>query len=160
MTADDTYHPQKMLFTEQDFALMSWHDNPIHAVAFGPGPGEVCFDIDYIFKWEQPLPNERYYRFWISPATLVFEDVSDLKVEHDASYTGLTILRINREDATKDGVALPKPAWNWTLHCVEATWTLRATGYRQLVRRPPTLLAKQRLAHDERGGFSFTDVGN
>ena len=133
---------------------MGWHDNPIHAFAFGPRPHEVSFDIDYIFKWEQPLPGEKYYRFWISPATLVFEEVFDLKVDH-AAYAGLTILNVERAEVTKGGVSFPKKLWNWKLDCVEATWTICASGYRQFIRRQPVLLGQQRLTEEERGGFSF-----
>lgn len=150
----DAYQAEKSLFTDQDFESMGWHDNPIHAFAFGPGSREVSFDIDYIFKWEQPLPDEKYYRFWISPATLVFEDVFDLKIEHDA-YAGLTILGVEREEVKKAGVAFPKKLWNWKLDCVEATWTICAHGYRQFIRRPPILVRQQRLTDEQRAGFSF-----
>ena len=145
---------EKTLFTEQDFDSMGWHDNPIHAVAFGPAAREVSFDIDYILKWEQPLPGEKHYRFWISPATLVFEDVYDLKIEHDA-YAGLTILGMEREEFKKDGVAFPGNLWTWKIDCVEATWTICARGYRQFIRRQPVLLGQQRLAQEQRGGFNF-----
>src|ERR1700712_5762253 len=116
-----SYTPSKVYFTDADFSAMGWHDNHVYGIAFGPGEREVSFDIDYIFKWEQPLPGEKHYRFWISPATLVFEDVYDLKVEHDA-HAGLTILGVEREEVKKDGVVFPKKLWSWKLDCVEATW--------------------------------------
>jgi len=153
MTSDG-YLAEKTLFTEQDFETMGWHDNPIHAFAFSPEKREVSFDIDYIFKWEKPLTGEKHYRFWVSPATLVFEDVFDLKIAHD-SYAGLTILDIEREEVKRDGVEFPKKLWSWKIDCVEATWTICAHGYRQFIRRQPVLTGQQRLTAEQRGGFSF-----
>jgi hypothetical protein len=152
--ATDGFQTEKMLFTEQDFDTMGWHDNPIHAFAFGPADREVSFDIDYIFKWEQPLPGEKYFRFWISPATLVFENLFDLKIKHDA-YAGLTILGIEREESKKEGVFLPMKSWKWKIDCVEASWEFYATGYRQLIRKPPVLFGQQRLSLEQRQGYSF-----
>src|SRR5262249_31593016 len=143
--SSEAYELEKSLWTDADFDRMGWHDNPVHAVAFGPGEQELTFDIDYIFKWEEPLPGERYYRFWISPATLTFESVIDLNISHDA-YVGLTILEITRElSETPDGFR--KPLWKWTLACVEGAWQFRASGYRQFIRRPPVLCAEQCLGH-------------
>jgi hypothetical protein len=62
----EAYKLEKTLWTDADFERMDWHDNPVHAIAFGPASRELSLDIDYIFKWEQPLPGEKHYRFWIS----------------------------------------------------------------------------------------------
>jgi hypothetical protein len=146
---------QKTFFTEEDFETMGWHDNPVHAIAFGSGRREVSLDIDYILKWEHPLPDEKHYRFWVSPATLVFEDILDFKMEHSA-YAGLTILEIEREEAQKESASLPKKLWKWKIECVEASWQFYATGYRQFIRKPPALIARQRLSLEQRQGFGFT----
>lgn len=150
--AIEAYKPEKMLWTDKDFEQMGWHDNPIHALAFQPESHEVSLDIDYIFKWEQPLSGENHYRFWISPATLVFEDVFDLKVNHDG-YAGLTILGIERRETGKPELRFPKKIWKWRIDCGEAKWELCATGYRQLIRKPPELLGRQLLTYEQRGGY-------
>lgn len=41
---------------------------------------KLLFDIDYIFKWVGP-EEDGYYRFWISPATLIFENVYDVNID-------------------------------------------------------------------------------
>jgi hypothetical protein len=152
---NQTYKPEKTFWTEEDFARMGWHDNPVQAVAFGPGERELALDIDYIFKWEEPLAGEKQYRFWISPATLVFEDVLGLKISHDA-YAGLTILGIDRKEPHTHDERAPKRLWDWTINCVEAIWEFRASGYRQFIRRSPELLSQQRLDYDQRGGYDFS----
>lgn len=153
----DIYQLNKTLFTEDDFDEMGWHDNQIHAIAFGPVHYELSFDIDYIFKWEQPLPGEKGYRFWISPATLVFENVYDLKIEQPYPYyAGLTMMDIYREEMEKERAwPVDKKVWKWTLDCLEASWVFSATGYRQFIRRKPVLLDQQRLEYDQRHGYSF-----
>jgi hypothetical protein len=152
--ATESYVLEKMFWTDADFDRMGWHDNPIHAVAFGPGPYELSFDIDYIFKWEQPLPGEVHYRFWISPATLVFEDVLELKVSHDA-YAGLIIADIQRRETPEAQARPGRKLWSWTVDCVEGVWQLTAAGYRQCIRKPPVLWAKQHLDFDQRGGYNL-----
>jgi len=153
----DAYNFDRVLFTEDDFDAMSWHDNPIHAIAFGPGDYELSLDIDYIFKWEQPLPGEKGYRFWISPATLVFENVYDLQVNQPYPYyAGLTITGVLREEMEKErGWPANKKVWKWTLGCLESGWMFSATGYRQFIRKPPILFNEQRYDIEERQGYSF-----
>ena len=150
----ETYIPEKTFWTDEDFNRMGWHDNPIHAVAFGLAPYELSFDIDYIFKWEQPLPGQVHYRFWISPATLVFEEVFNLRISHDA-YAGLTISGIQRAETEKEEARPGKKLWNWTISCVEGVWQLTAGGYRQCIRKEPVLWPRQRLDFDQRGDCSF-----
>ena len=73
------YTPEKWLWTDADFEQMGWHDVHIHGFAFGAYT--LTFDIDYTFRWVDPAPGETYYRFWLSPATLVFDDVSDVQLD-------------------------------------------------------------------------------
>ena len=59
---------------------MGWHDSRIHAVAFLTEKFELAFDIDYILRWVQPSEDE-YHRFWVAPATLVFENIHEVKFD-------------------------------------------------------------------------------
>src|SRR2546425_10980345 len=69
---------EKFLLTEEDFEKMGWHDSHIYAVAFR-GNYEFALDIDYIIKWVQPSKDDYCIKFWISPCTLIFENVYHLK---------------------------------------------------------------------------------
>jgi hypothetical protein len=92
------YKPEKLVWSESDFEMMGWHDCPIYGIHLADN---VAFDIDYIFKW---VLNEqdRNYEFWISPATLVFEQARSLKIEIDLDFVnGLEIAEIHQEKLEK-----------------------------------------------------------
>lgn len=137
---------------------MSWHDVPIHAFAFGPKAFELSFDIDYLYRWLDPLPGEKYYRFWIGPATLVFENVYATSIDTGAE-SGLIILEIQRDDGKPSTVHQSLTDWEWRFACVEGEFTFRSTGFRQNVRKPPILLSAQHLSLEQRGGYSFECPG-
>jgi hypothetical protein len=93
----DTYELEKWLWTEIDFEIMGWHDCHIYAIAFVSEKFEIAFDIDYIFEWVYPKPNEKYFSFWVSSATLVFENAYNIEFDI-SSYNGeLEIDLIKRE---------------------------------------------------------------
>jgi hypothetical protein len=148
------YVLEKLFFTEEDFPAMGWHDNPIHAIAFASDSRELLLDIDYILKWEQPRAGKKHFRFWIGPATLVFENVAELSLSHEY-YGGVTILSIEREEYQKEKWPASKRLWKWNFDCVEGSWMIAASGYRQFIRRQPVLLDTQVLKLADRGGYSF-----
>jgi hypothetical protein len=68
----------------------SWHDDWIHGfVLREPQPdrqlwhSELVLDIDHIVEWVKPEPGSSFIRVRIAPATLVFHDVSDLRMAID-----------------------------------------------------------------------------
>src|SRR5262245_12604288 len=82
----DPIQLQKATWTDTDFDTMGWHDVALHAIAIEPVqdyPGRVLLDIDYIVKWEPPPTPAASFGFWMSPATLVFDEASDLAGEID-----------------------------------------------------------------------------
>ncbi len=153
--SNETYTIEKALFTEADYDRMSWHDAPIHALALGAVDFELSLDIDYIYQWIDPPPGETYYKFWLGPATLVFERVYDLKFDLHSHQGSLTVLGIERSDGKPSRVSDALTDWLWTLDCLEGDVTFRATGFRQFARRPAVLVSKQMLTASERGGYSF-----
>ncbi len=89
-----SYKLEKSVWTDVDFETMGWHDCIIHA--FCPGENnQMLLDIDYIFKWVQ---TGKTFKFWVSPRTLVFENVYDIKSQIDGCYGGLEIDKISREN--------------------------------------------------------------
>jgi hypothetical protein len=99
MTQD--YEVEKWIWTEDDFDIMGWHDSKIHALAFVPEDFEIAFDIDYIFQWIHPKPNETYFKFWVAPATLVFENVHDVEFDIESYNGDLEIDGVTRKDPGK-----------------------------------------------------------
>jgi hypothetical protein len=137
---------------------MGWHDVTVHAFALVPEQFELLLDIDYILKWEEPEPPEVHYTFWISPATLVFKGVQDIKISFDIdNIQDIDLQGIKRE------CAVPAPSrelvdWSWIIEANQGTLRFRATGYKQYFRRGPIRMKEQSLDVRQRGGLSFERV--
>ena len=70
--------------TEQDLDQLSWHDNHCHGfriMAGVHGAGQLILDLDYILEWRRA--TESTFQFLIVPATLTFQQVTNLKIELD-----------------------------------------------------------------------------
>jgi hypothetical protein len=138
----DKYELEKWLWTESDFEMMGWHDSRVYAVAFSPEKFEIVFDIDYIFQWVHPKQDEKFFSFWVSAATLVFENTYDFKFDISSYSGGLEIDCIKREDvgSPKNGEYIGKgKEWIWTIECQEGEIKFRSAGYKQYVRSKPKL---------------------
>jgi len=144
----EMYKPEKLVWSESDFEIMGWHDCPIYGILFADN---VAFDIDYIFKW---ILNEQngHYKFWISPATLVFEQARNLKIEIDSDFiNGLEIADIHQQK-------LENNEYKYHIEIQEGDIHLVASGYRQYIRKNPVLKYSQGLTDKERDGYSFTII--
>lgn len=155
---NEIYQLEEWVWSEADFEVMGWHDSRIHALAFLPDDFEMVFDIDYIVKWVHPQPNETHFKFWVSPATLVFENVYDVEFELE-SYAG----RLEIDDIERDDERPPRNArhigkqteWKWSVRCQEGEIRFRSTGYKQYIRTHPVFSVSQALDLQSRG-FSFS----
>lgn len=148
------YIIEKWIWTEADLGVMGWHDCRIHATAFFPEDFEFVLDIDYIFEWIDPLPNETYFKFWVAPATLIFKNVHDLEFDIDSTDGGLEIDTIEREDESRpiNAEFIGKDnEWLWTIVCQEGEIRLRSIGYEVFIRTAPQLTQSQTLDRKARG---------
>jgi hypothetical protein len=153
----DPYVLEKWVWTAADFELMGWHDARVHAIAHIPEEWEFLLDLDYILKWNEPLPPAEHFSFWSAPATLVFQNVSALRIDVEP-LSALEIADIRRSDPQppRDGFHDPTAMhWLWTLEFFNGAIEFRSTGYRQYIRQAPVHNRMQYLALDQRGGFSF-----
>jgi hypothetical protein len=155
------YRPEKSVWTEDDFHEMGWHDTAIHAIAFPAEAFEIAFDIDYIFKWIKPAEGEKSYRFWISPATLVFWNVIELSIDLSPQEI-ITLQSIDRRDpgTPRNAEYIERDTdWRWTIDGHHGEITFRACGFNQFTRLAPLLSNRQILSDGERGGFSIERPG-
>ena len=60
----ERYHLEKAIWSESDLENMGWHDTFIHAISFSED-SKFLLDIDYIFKWIDPVKEETYFKFWL-----------------------------------------------------------------------------------------------
>lgn len=142
------YSLEKWIWSNHDFDKMGWHDCLIYALKFDD---KVSFDIDYIFKWNQPEVDGMPFTFWISPVTLVFENVSLFKVNFIMDFVnGLEI----------DGISKSKigSSTEWIIETQEGSITIHSDSFQQIVRRRPTLQFNQFIPSDERGSQYFSEI--
>jgi hypothetical protein len=136
---------------------MFWHDCKIYAIAFDEFNYKLMFDLDYIFKWVSP-EDDGYYRFWISPATLIFENVYDLDISL-GSTVGTIIESLERANPSKPNNSdyINKDIeWEWTIETRNGVISFKSVGYTQYVRKAPVYKKAQEIDFKERGGYSFS----
>jgi hypothetical protein len=137
---------------------MGWHDCRVHAVSVTEydddtlPPTRLLLDLDYIVAWVEPAPRERHFTFWITPATLVFEQAWDIAGSFGPLHEAPEIADIHRLDPPDDR---PESLWHVEGHNFDLR--LRARGYRQHLRLPPQHVQRQLLTMGQRGGVSFTE---
>jgi hypothetical protein len=154
-------------YTEADFDELSWHDCSIWGMALQNGGGEPVFepadlalDIDFIVEWLRGVGAPA--RFRVAPATLVFHNVTDLRIKMDTTHSGAdyrmalspwAILRIERRPIESPEVYPGTQFYAWTL--VLGTPTpgeihFGASGFTQELRADPVLTEHQSLTIAER----------
>ncbi|WDZ82851.1 hypothetical protein [Micromonospora cathayae] len=159
---DVPVHPpsglSKATWNEADHPVMGWHDCRIHAVSVGEydddtlPPARLLLDLDYIVRWVDPVRPATHFTFWIAPATLVFERAWQITGTIGPAHDLLEIADLHRLDPPDDH---PEPLWH--IEGQNFDLRLRASGYRQHLRRPPRHVPRQLLTMAERGGLSFAE---
>lgn len=153
----EKYILDKWLWSTYDFEKMCWHDCKIHAVAFDEFHYKLLFDIDYIFKWIGP-EDDGYYGFWISPVTLIFENVYDIDISL-SSTLGTIIESLDRTTPSKphNSDYIKKDVeWEWTIETTNGLISFKSVGYTQYIRKAPVYKKVQEIDFEERGGYSFS----
>lgn len=150
----------KTVWDNSDFEDMGWHDNSLHAIAFEPlptQPGRLLVDLDYIVGGACAVPPSKTPIFWICPATLVFEDASDLTCDVDMRGWGFRVTLTGIERSGPD----PHGRFEWTLTGWGAAFNVNlfAPNFKQYLRRPPLQASGPWLTVEERGGLSFEEQG-
>jgi hypothetical protein len=146
--------------TNADFARLSWHDDTLYGLRLEVGDrthgdwrSELVLDVDHIVEWV--CGADRSARFRVAPATLVFHDVTDLRVAldwgdsgHQIALTEPQIDRITRALVRDQKICLDRPYYRWR---IAFNWLpggelgFGASGVGQTLRAAPVLLDQQRL---------------
>jgi len=153
----ESFKLDKHIWTQDDFKYMGWHDATIWSSFANTEEYEFSFDLDYIFKWVDPIGEEKYFKFWVAPVTMVFENVSDIKFDIESRQGDIEIANLHMENPklTPNGKFTE---YTFRFECQEGIITLQATGYNMYVRQTPTLSKSQSLELDVRGGVNFGKV--
>jgi hypothetical protein len=145
---------EKIVWTEADFDKMGWHDAHIWGMIANPDEFEYLIDMDYIFEWINPKEDEEYYKFLISPVTMVFENAYDIRFDIESQNGEIEISDLYMENSrkTKNGNLIEH---TFRFECQQGNISLIATGFKMYVRQNPILLNKQSFDFKERGGINF-----
>jgi len=154
------YQLEKTVWTDADFDLMSWHDATLWSMVADPDAFLFLLDLDYIFQWVPPEPNETYFKFWVAPVTMVFENAHTIGIDIHSAQGHIEIAGLYREaPALTPNGAFTEHTYHF--ECREGDVRIRATGFKMFVRRPPSLLGVQSFSLAERSGVSFSrNVGD
>ncbi|MBE3654943.1 hypothetical protein [Vibrio navarrensis] len=149
-----TFELEKEIWTEQDFNIMGWHDATIWSMTANSSKFEYLLDLDYIFQWVSPQENETYFKFWVSPVTMVFENAFDinLDIESQQGLIEVADLHMENPELTPNGKFI---SHTYRFECQEGELSLKSTGFKMYVRQHPKLLQVQSFELDERGGVNF-----
>ncbi|MBL1411085.1 hypothetical protein [Sphingobacterium faecale] len=158
------YKLEKTIWTEADYEGMGWHDANIYGFVFhndnaDSATTDLIFDIDYIFKWVQPVPPKDNFSFWVAPCTLRFENTFALEIDIDRRG-GLTDmfevadLHLLSKSEEKEN----KWIYEWVIELQDGRIAFKATGFKQIVRQEPVLSDSQVLTLVQRNGISFSQT--
>lgn len=150
----EAYELEKPIWTEDDFKVMGWHDAKVWGLLANPQKWEYLIDLDYIFNWVHPKEGEKYFKFWVSPVTMVFENAHDVVIDIESQQGNIEIAELFMEDPRLS------PNGKFTQHtyrfeCQEGVISLVATGFKMYVRQKPRLIQVQSLSLNERNGINF-----
>jgi hypothetical protein len=149
------YQLEKYLFTDADFDTMNWHDCHIHAFSFNDDY-ELLVDIDYMFEWVKPKKGSRYYKFWIAPCTLIFENVHQVEFELEGQQPIIDYIERTNPQATVAAEYLGKEfEYDWDMVMINGEMTFKSAGFKQYVRQAPILIRGQKLGLKTRGRICF-----
>jgi hypothetical protein len=157
----DKIEIEKNIWTQDDFEIMGWHDSNIYGLTIEKGEdnwtADLLLDIDYIFKWIQPVPPVQTFTFWIAPCTLIFKETFDLQMDFATDGGCLDLLEVADLYLTsKTEQEKNKYIYEWTIELQQGQIKLKSYGFEQIVRQEPVHIGQQVMTLEERGGISFS----
>ncbi|WP_444918337.1 hypothetical protein [Microbulbifer sp. JMSA003] len=112
-------------------------------------------DLDYIFQWIHPREGETYFKFWVAPVTMVFENAYNILLDVESRQGELEVadLHMVNERKTKNGRF---DEYDFRFDCQEGEFKISATGFKMYVRKAPILQGGKALNYKLRGGIDFS----
>ena len=142
--------------TDAEYDEMSWHDSFIHGFSMDQTDlrSDLVIDIDHIVDWRC---EEERTEFLISPASLTFHDVTDLRLVIDwgesgyiKSVFGMYIIDIYREMVETKMRFERYYRWIIELNDSNSSIAMGASGYTHFQRKEPIWVDRQGLTKDQR----------
>lgn len=143
-----SYELEKCILTEGDFEIMSWHDSRIYKMALKE---DLEFDIDYIFKWNQPDLEGLPFTFWVAPATLVFKKAKILSFDFEVAMEDVFEIDYIERQVEEDKTT-------WLIVTQRGEIEFSCEGFDQYIRQKPLFQFGQTVPYRERRGTSLERV--
>lgn len=162
-TENEIFELDKLIWTQDDYEQMGWHDCGIYGLAFLPvdetGVSHLVFDIDYIFKWVNPVPPKQNFSFWVAPCTLIFKNAFALTINIDKRGNATDVLEIaDLHLVDKTEQETNKFIYEWTIELQEGQINFKSSGFDQIVKQQPIYTDGQSLTLKERNGINFSQT--
>ena len=143
----------EQVWTHDQFEEMSWHDNHVHSIRIVEGihgSGMLVLDLDYILEWICDVDGSR---FRITPATLTFHEVTDLRISLDyaaatAALGPFSIHAIERRTESRERYVAQ--IWKILINWPRGEIVFEATGFEQRAIGRPVVSENQVLRPAER----------
>ena len=137
----------RMHFDDTDLDDLGFHDCHITNLSWDDAAFSFIVKLDYIVKWLTPGPNEQAFRFWISAAVLVFENVDDVEVglQWQNARMVCCINNLLRQEFRLTPNGTKQWHWLFDLHEPSGQISLWATGFQLKLLDTPVLSESQRL---------------
>jgi hypothetical protein len=146
---------QHDIWTAVQFSEMSWHDNHVHGFSIRGGEhgsGELILDLDYIVEWICGVGERAQFR--VAPATLAFQQVTDLRIDLDYASVTAALGPFSIGEIRREPIQYPTgwTTYRWT---IDVNWprgaiTFQAPGFTQVLRGPAMVTSEQWLDPAER----------
>jgi hypothetical protein len=144
----------KGISTEKDFEQMGWHDATVYGLRLN---NDLELDIDYILQWNEPDLEGFKFTFWVAPATLVFKNIKNLRLEVEINPDKLLINAIEIDDIERTRKGHTS---HWTIITHQGDIEFDSDGYEQFIRREPSFEFGPSISFIERNGFSLEKTTN
>lgn len=115
-------------WTDHNFNELNFHDNIIYSVSFPEEEPLFSVRLDYILDWNLDKSKE-LYSFLVSPALLIFENISELKIdliyENNIGMSISTFVRDNQRLSPNKEVYL----WDYIIYTDRGNISLSAASF-------------------------------
>lgn len=153
-----------MTYTEADFEHLSWRDCHVWGLAFrtthaNDPASELVFDLDFILEWICGADG-KVSRYRVAPVTLVFQEVTDLRIGLDWGTSGFPVSvnppmieGISREWVPDRVVYPARRYYRWQIRFAwppGAEIVFKSVGFIQTPRAEPVVSEAQYLAFRDR----------
>lgn len=153
------YNLDKSIWTQEDFDMMGWHDTHIYGFTIerndSDPTADLLFDIDYIFKWVQPVHPQKHFTFWIAPCTLIFKGCFDLHIDLATGGDWLDLLEISDLNLKSKIEEDKKFIYEWEMELQQGLITFKSYGFEQIVKKYPIYVSQQVLTLEQRESINF-----